>query len=67
MLIVLDLQCVYFMDAVGKVELGPSRRAPAGSIRRWTGGIWTMIALIFGCNAGLSEDFAAEQRLRCQS
>lgn len=27
-----------FYGAVGRVELGPSTRAPAGSIRRWTGG-----------------------------
>lgn len=56
-----------FYGAVGRVELGPSTRAPAGSIRRWTGGIWTMFALILGCNVGLSKDLAAEQRLCCQS
>lgn len=30
-----------FYGAVGRVELGPSTRAPAGSVRRWSGG--------FGC------------------
>lgn len=30
-------------------------------------GIWTMFASILGCNVGLCEDLAAEQRLCCQS
>lgn len=55
-----------FYGAVGRVELSPSKRAPAGR-QEADRGIWTMFALILCRHVGLSEDLAAEQRLCCQS
>lgn len=56
-----------FYGAVGRVELGPFYESSCWQHEEVDWGIWTMFALILGCNVGLSEDLAAEQRLCCQS
>lgn len=51
MLIMLDLLCVYFTAQLAEGCSGPSTRAPAGSARRWTGGLGSCLALILGRDA----------------
>lgn len=56
-----------FYGAVGSAELGPSTRAPAGSVRTWTGrGFGGCLASRLGCNVATCLQ-PLWQRLCCQS
>lgn len=56
-----------FYGAVGSAELGPSRRAPAGSVRTWSGrGFGGCLASRLGCNVAPCLQ-PLRQRLCCQS
>lgn len=56
-----------FYGAVGSAELGPSTRAPAGSMRTWTGrGFGWCFASRLGCNVAPCLQ-TLWQRLCCQS